>query len=332
MGLTNAQYDRIMRGYEKRRLSAQHELSRRREEIFSRIPEYAALDARIGACSRDYARKMLLDDSDLSIDALNREIQKLSRQKKDLLLASGYPANYLEAVYECPDCRDTGYIEDKKCHCLLRACSELLYSQSNLAGILKEENFKNFSLDYYSESIQDSVTGKSSRELAELALKRCQDFVRDFDHQPGNLFIYGDTGLGKTFLSHCIAGALMDQAHSVAYFSAFRLFETLADSSFRSNEEAATYAEQIFDCDFLIIDDLGTEMVNSFVSSRLFQVINERILKGKSTMISTNLSLATFVDTYTERVFSRISSNYQILRLAGEDIRLRKKIGTRKQA
>ena len=124
------------------------------------------------------------------------------------------------------------------------------------------------------------------------------------------------------------AKELLESTHSVIYFSSFRLFELFADSAFgRSGEEAANELEQhIFECDFLIIDDLGTELVNSFVSSQLFHVLNERILRRKSTLISTNLTLATFADTYSERIFSRISSNYTMLKLIGDDIRLQKKI------
>jgi DNA replication protein DnaC len=171
------------------------------------------------------------------------------------------------------------------------------------------------------------VTGLTARQTAERALQECRRFVETFDEQFENLFLYGDTGLGKTFLSHCIAKELLERTHSVIYFSSFRLFELFADSAFGRSDSSQDEMEQhIFDCDLLIIDDLGTELVNSFVSSELFHVLNERILRRKSTLISTNLSLATFADTYSERIFSRISSNYRMLKLIGDDIRLLKKM------
>ena len=162
-------------------------------------------------------------------------------------------------------------------------------------------------------------------------LDECRKFVENFDTSFENLFLYGDTGLGKTFLSHCIARELLDTTHSVIYFSAFRLFELFADATFgRNSDQMSEELEQhIFDCDFLIIDDLGTEMTNTFVSSQLFLVLNERILRQKSTLISTNLALGTFADTYSERVFSRISSSYTMLKLIGDDIRIQKKLKNR---
>ena len=132
--------------------------------------------------------------------------------------------------------------------------------------------------------------------------------------------------MGKTFLSHCIARDLIDSSHSVIYFSAYDLFDLLAQNTFTRSEDSAELNEHIFDCDLLIIDDLGTELTNSFVTSQLFLCINERLLREKSTLISTNLSLKQFKETYSERVFSRISSNYTMVKLIGNDIRIQKKL------
>jgi len=150
-----------------------------------------------------------------------------------------------------------------------------------------------------------------------------QGFVRNFDKNFENLFLYGDTGVGKTFLSHCIAHELLKSAHCVLYFSAFDLFDLLAGNIF-SKKDKSTEDELIYDCDLLIIDDLGTELTNSFVSSQLFLCINERIMRRKSTIISTNLKLENFSETYSERTFSRIASNYQMVKLIGKDIRIQK--------
>ena len=220
------------------------------------------------------------------------------------------------------------WIRDRKCHCFRQAEIDLLYMQSNLRESLKTEHFGAFSLSYYSDKRTDPVTGLSAAATAQRTYEECRRFVREFDDRFENLFLYGDTGLGKTFLSHCVAKELLESAHSVIYFSSFRLFELFADSAFgrSSASEAGELEQHIFSCDLLIIDDLGTELVNSFVSSQLFHVLNERIMRRKSTLISTNLTLATFADTYSERVFSRISSNYTMLKLIGDDIRIQKKI------
>lgn len=327
MGLTNSQYNTIIRDYQKQQSMNHADQMQRSEEIYARFPEFSEIDARIASLSTACARK-LLDGESASVEELRTEIEKQSARRTQILTSHGYPSDYLAPHYRCPDCQDTGYIGTQKCHCFRQAEIDLLYMQSNLREALKTEHFGVFSLDYYSDRITDPVTGQTAAATAQRTYEECRRFVREFDDRFENLFLYGDTGLGKTFLSHCIAKELLESAHSVIYFSSFRLFELFADSAFGRSAvlEAAELEQHIFACDLLIIDDLGTELVNSFVSSQLFHVINERILRRKSTLISTNLALATFADTYSERVFSRISSNYTMLKLIGDDIRIQKKI------
>ena len=187
----------------------------------------------------------------------------------------------------------------------------------------KKRIFDSFSFDYYSATIKNEATGLSALETARRAYDTAQRFVQNFDHKFENLFLYGDTGVGKTFLSHCIARELLRSTHCVLYFSAYDLFDMMAANSF-SRKDTGTDEELIYDCDLLIIDDLGTELTNSFVSSQLFLCLNERIMRRKSTIISTNLTLKNFSDTYSERTFSRIASNYQMISLIGKDIRIQK--------
>lgn len=326
MSLTNAQYNTIMREYQRQQTANQRELAARTEEVYGRFPKLSELDARIASASTACARR-LLSDGTASLDELQSEIARYSEQKNAILRGAGYPADYLEPKYRCADCQDTGYIGSRQCHCFKQAVIDLLYTQSNLREVLEEENFSRFSLKYYSKEITDPLTGLSSFETASRALAECRRFVKDFDRKFENILLYGDTGLGKTFLAHCVAKELLESAHSVVYFSSFGLFERFADSAFRRKEpgDQPIMEEHIFDCDLLIIDDLGTEYVNAFVCSELFHVLNERIVQKKSTLISTNLPLETFAATYTERVFSRISSSYLMLRMIGEDIRLKKK-------
>ncbi len=330
MGLTNTQYNTIMRDYQRQQATNQRELAARIEEVYGRFPKLAEIDGRIASASTACARRLLSHDS-ASLEELRSQIAWYSGQKKIILQDAGYPDDYLSMRYRCPDCQDTGYIGSKRCHCFNQAAIDLLYTQSNLREILKEENFSAFSMEYYSKEVKDPLTGLSSFQTAEHALKECKRFVQDFDRNFENIFLYGDTGLGKTFLAHCIAKELLESAHSVVYFSAFGLFELFSDSAFRKKDtyEQSIEEEHIFDCDFLIIDDLGTELVNAFVCSELFHVINERIQYKRSTLISTNLPLMTFADTYSERIFSRISSNYIMLKMVGDDIRLKKKLSHR---
>ena len=156
------------------------------------------------------------------------------------------------------------------------------------------------------------------------AVYECQRFIDDFENKPKNLFLYGNTGVGKTFLSNCVAKDLLDSGHSVIYFTAFQLFDILSKGVFEKDSDAIAAHQNIFDCDLLIIDDLGTELSNSFTTSQLFLCVNERILRHRSTIISTNLNLAQVADIYSERTLSRISDSYTIIKLFGDDIRIKK--------
>jgi DNA replication protein DnaC len=215
-------------------------------------------------------------------------------------------------------------VGSEKCTCLRKAEASFLYSQSNLGDILDKENFSAFSFDYYSDSIINASTGLNARQTAQIAFEAANSFVRTFDDSFQNLFLYGDTGVGKTFLSHCIAGELLQRAHSVLYFSAQELFEKLAGFAF-SRDAATGCLDDILQCDLLIIDDLGTEFTNAFVASQLFSCISERELNRHPTIISTNLSLKEMQARYSDRVFSRITSTYEICKLTGRDIRLQRR-------
>lgn len=323
MSLQNYQYDIIMREYYRRQTENRRALEQRQAEVYAGIPRLLEIDREVAALSAQKARTAL-NSGTLELEDLRTAIAGLSSERKMLLRKNGYPEDYLEPTYTCPLCQDTGYIGSQKCICFKKAQIELLYTQSNLTEILKKENFEHFSFDYYSDTIKNEATGLSALEMAQKAYHTAQTFVRDFDTRFQNIFLYGNTGVGKTFLSHCIARELLESAHCVLYFSAFDLFDMLAQSAFSKKAEAAGTEDLIYDCDLLIIDDLGTELTNSFVSSQLFLCINERIMRRKATIISTNLELGAFSDTYSERTFSRIASNYQMIKLIGKDIRIQK--------
>lgn len=314
-----------MRDYQRKQSAHRRLKEARVREAFHRFPRLKEIDDQIASLSVQSGRQILEGDS-RALSRLKEEIRLLGEERNQLLAKGGYPLDYLQMAYDCPDCRDTGYIGNTKCHCFRKAEIELLYTQSNIRSILEQENFSTFSFDYYSGEILDPKTGVSSLERARKVAEACREFVRDFDVAPSNLFFYGDTGVGKTFLSHCIAKELIETTHSVIYFSSQKLFEVFARKRFDREHSQGSPVDYIYDCDLLIIDDLGTELTNSFVNSELFLCINERLTNGKSTVISTNLPLDIFADTYSERIFSRISNNYRMLKLFGQDIRLQKKI------
>jgi len=323
VALQNFQYDIIMREYSRRQAQVRRELEQRRQEAFRKTPRLAEIDREVASLSAQRARSLLQNGTG-SVADLKKEVAALADERRALLQGNGFPDDYLEPHYICPLCQDTGYIGNKKCSCFKKAEIELLYTQSNIREILEKENFEHFSFDWYSDTIKNEATGLSARETARHAYDAAWNFVRDFDTRFQNLFLYGSTGVGKTFLSHCIAHELLKTAHCVLYFSAYDLFDRLAHTAFSRKSETDTDEDFVYDCDLLIIDDLGTELTNSFVSSELFFCINERLTRRKSTVISTNLKLEDFSATYSERTFSRIASNFQMLKLIGKDIRIQK--------
>lgn len=324
MALSNMQYDEILREYDAKQLKNKSILDARIKDIYKRIPELREIEHAIAEKSVSSAKKLLDGDSN-ALKNLNQELTELRTRKTQLLNKHGYPDNYLAPIYSCSDCKDTGYVNEQRCRCFTQRIIEVIYDQSNIKDILAVENFSKFSFDYYSDSKIDS-NGLSSLKAAQNAYNTCQEFVKDFDNTFSNLVFYGDTGTGKTFLSNCIAKELLDKGHSVIYFTAFQLFDILSKGIFDKDNNAMVAHQNIFDCDLLIIDDLGTELTSSFTSSQLFLCLNERILRKKSTIISTNLNMAQLGAIYSERTFSRIFKYYTIIKMFGDDIRIKKRI------
>lgn len=325
MALSNTQYNILMRGYEERQLKNRRIAMERMENVYEALPRLSEIDDTISSLSVEQAKK-LIDGDETALAALHDSISALIREKQLLLSEHGYPEDYFEPPYSCPDCKDTGFIGSKKCHCFVQAAIDLVYTQSNIRRILNVENFAHFSYNYYSDKQINPATGLSSLATARQAVQDCKEFVRTFDTEFRNLFFYGDTGIGKTYLSNCVAKELLDSGHSVIYFTAPSLFHIFEKNAFSRLPDTEEDYGRILECDLLIIDDLGTELTNTFTVSQLFLCLNERILRQKSTIISTNLGLGQLADTYSERTFSRISSSYTIIKLFGNDIRIQKKL------
>lgn len=325
MPLSNSQYDEIMRDYDRRQLHNRRLLDERRSKLYEKVPRIKEIDALVASSAVQKARRYLEGDSS-AIAALKETLHALQGERSQLFLEHGYPPDYLEAAYTCPDCRDSGYADGKKCHCFKQAIIHTVYAQSNIREILSRENFDTFSYEYYSDREMSSTTGLSSLATARHAVEECKNFIKDFDNKPKNLLIYGKTGVGKTFLSNCVARELLEQGYSVIYFTAFQLFDILSKGVFEKDADAIEAHQNIFDCDLLVIDDLGTELSNAFTTSQLFLCVNERLLRHKSTIISTNLSLNQIVEIYSERTFSRICDAYTLIHLfSNVDIRIQKR-------
>lgn len=317
MSLTNTQYDIILRDYENRQLKNRHELERRMEYVYKILPDYRKLEDHVASLSVSYGKKYLEGDEN-AINELHEKLAALADRKSLLLQSAGLPTDYLNPIYTCPDCQDTGYIGSEKCHCFKQAMISLLYEQSNIREMLRNENFSTLSYEYYE--------GEHLSHFKN-AVVTCQNFIKNFNSDYHNLFFYGTVGTGKSFLSNCIAKELIESGHSVIYFSAAGLFDLLSKYSFdyKNKEDQRERYTDLYQCDLLIIDDLGTELTNQFVASQLFSLLNERHMGKKATIISTNLSLEELRNRYSDRIFSRITSHYEICKLTGPDIRMYKK-------
>lgn len=328
MGLKNFQYNRITREYDARQIANRHAMEKKYETAYKAIPQLHDFDATIAEQSVKSAKLALGGDAK-AVEELKEKIASLSQEKEALLVAHGFPKDYLTPDYQCPLCKDTGYIGREKCQCFKQAIVDLLYSQSNMKAAISQENFETFSYDYYDKSYKEETTGLSPYENIRRVVRECIDFIKNFNTSYDNILFYGNTGVGKTFLSNCIARELLNTSHTVIYLTSFQLFDILEKNKFRKGDDDFETMEQfngILNCDLLIIDDLGTELNNSFISSQLYLCINERHLSRKSTVISTNLSLDELNRMYSERIFSRITSNYKLLKIVGDDIRLKKVI------
>lgn len=321
MNLSAAHYDMIMREYDNQRLENMHALAARTTEVYERFPEIKQLDEQISQLAEDYADSFTKTGG-MTFTEYKKKLEDLRMEKEALLKCFRISPETLQLQYRCPDCQDTGYIENEKCHCFRQRIIDEMYQQSNLREILEVENFSTLSYQYYDSENMEKMA---------IAIETCKKFTENFDKTFDNILLCGTVGIGKTFLSNCIAKEILDQGHSVLYLSAFQLFDLMAKHSFSGStgkeDSLAKQYPHIFDSDLLIIDDLGTELMNSFTVAGFFLVINERILRKKSTLISTNLSPEEILSTYTDRTASRIISNYTMLKLSGSDIRLKKKLG-----
>ena len=317
MALGNTKMQAILKEYEHVRMKNRDIMNRRIAQVEAKAPAYFDFHRQIISLCMKRSNAALYPDTatDSSSDYLT-SLAKLRAAKKQALIQAGFPSNYLEPVYDCPDCQDTGFLETAQCKCLKRRMVRALYAQSGIEHFLETNNFSTLSYDYYKGADLEAFRG---------AVQVCHDMIDNFSIRRDNLLFTGTVGCGKSFLSGCVAKELMDRGVSVVYFSASQLFDILYQNGLYNSQE------DLYNYDLVIVDDLGSEVTNSVVTAALFSFLNERILRRKSTIISTNLSLSEVKERYSERIASRIIQNYKICKLSGPDIRiLQKRLTTRK--
>lgn len=298
------------------------------QEAYARHPEIRALDKELQQTMADVMAHALRhgEDPREAIAGIREKNQRLQQQRQQLIQAAGYDPAQLDGTPLCALCGDTGYVGERMCECLLAYCKE--EQRRELTSLLSlNVGFDDFQLDYYSDLVNPAI-GLSPRAQMELIYETCVNYASHFD--PGrarNLLMSGAPGLGKTFLSACIAGVVVSKGYSVVYDTAIHVFSCMEAVKFgRATEEERQSSDRLMACDLLILDDLGTEMENSFIPSALYSIVNGRLTAGKPTIISTNLSMDRISKRYSPPVVSRLDGEYEILSFAGQDIRKLKKV------
>ncbi len=318
--------ENIMTDYNRKRLRAAHDADVRKEKLYSGFPELEETERQIKLLSIKLSKLFLTSPDNLDEQAagLKKEVENLKKLRKEIYLNNGIPEHYTEPVYQCKKCSDTGYISDgSRCGCFNSQLINNLYTMSNMVHMLKKENFGTFDINIFSNDSYENEKLTPRQNMYKI-LDVSEEFCYNFHDSNISMLFYGGTGLGKTFLCNCIAKALIDREISVLYQTAFSLFEIIENHKFNAQnetEENKINYSMIFDCDLLIIDDLGTELTNSFTNSELFNIINGRLITGKNTIISTNMSIERLVQTYSDRIMSRVLNNFLLLKFYGKDLR-----------
>ena len=318
--------------YENKRTKKLAEAEKRKEDLYTKNPRFSEIDNQLSTLSISASKNLISSSNFEYLDNLRKQIEALKKEKKELLLSITNDENYLLPKYDCNLCNDTGYITEnyktQMCQCLKQQLYNIEYNKSNISN-LENHKFENFLSTVYSTDV-DKVKYNydiSTRENIEIIKKISQKFIKNFDDSnEKNLLFTGNTGLGKTFLSGCIANELLKKGKNVLYQTAPVMLDTIIDYRFGKTDNSIY--NNLLDVDLLIIDDLGTECMNNMKFTELFTVLNTRLLNSNNkvtkTIISTNLNIQNLFNNYDERIVSRLIWNYNICRFFGYDIRFMK--------
>ena len=314
---------RALQRFDEDKQRRAQQFAARQRKLFAQIPELQEIDRELRSTMSQIIASALRRGTDPlpAIAVIRDKNLSLQRRRTELLERHGYPADYLEEKPRCPYCRDSGYRGDAICSCLQSYYAREQIQELSQMLDIGTQSFDTFSLDWYAD--ERGSRRYSPRENSRHNLMVCQRYASDFGPRSGNLLLFGAPGLGKTFLSACIARVVSEDGFSVVYDTASHIFTQYEQLRFRRDDDliAESDVTRYENCDLLIIDDLGTEMLTSFVQSTLYQIVNSRLLNGKKTIISTNLNPEEIGSRYSPQVLSRIEGDYEILPFFGEDIR-----------
>ncbi len=317
MGFSKENYKKIKEEYDGKYLRAEEAARARRHEVHLALPEVEKLDRRLSALGFSIFDASLRGRRE-KLAAIQAENEELLLKRAELLKAGGFAPDYTEIKYECDLCGDTGTVGHKMCRCMLRKLTEAALESSGMRELIERQTFENFDLSYYK-----GEAGMRMRAIYDAAKKLAQGFDTEV---PRNILMLGGTGLGKTHLSSAMAKVIIEKGNDVYYTTATGMFSDYEKNRFGSSmsSEATGDTEKYMTCDLLIIDDLGTEVVNQFTASCLYNLINVRLNRKKSTIISTNFTGEEIRKKYTDRIFSRIFGEYLVWQFIGSDIREQK--------
>ena len=322
---------RALQRFEEDKRAREERARDRREGVFHRQPRLREIDAELRATMSRILSTALRKGTDprAAVEALKKQNLGLQEERRLLLEGLGLPADCLEEKPACPLCGDSGWREGRMCRCLRAYCAREQQKELSRMLDLGNQSFESFSLEWYSET-EDPALGVSPRENMELVYEVCLNYAQKFGKFFfQNLFLTGDPGLGKTFLSACIARTVAENGFSVVYDTASTILTQFEEGKFaRDTEEGRQAREETnryLHCDLLILDDLGSEARTPFFQSALYTLVNTRLVEGRATVISSNLSMEGIRNRYSGQVASRLEGEYQTLRFYGEDIRLQRK-------
>ena len=335
--MNNLLLKQLLTEYDIKRNKAIEEAETKKLNLLEVNPKIAELDKELSKVSIEASKKIINssnEEKNKILSDLKKKSNSLIKEKNAIIKELFKTTDYFEPSYECKTCKDTGFVQkagkSEFCNCLKQKIYDISYNKSNM-GNLEFENFGTFNIRLFSdkENKEKYKSDISPRENMNLLKEKAKNFIENFDDpQEKNLLFIGGTGLGKTFLTNCIANELLKDGKTVLYQTAPIMFDLIFDEKYGKDGGNSGLEKNILTADLLIIDDLGTEKVSDNKIEELFNIINTRLLnqnhKITKTIISTNLTAQELVNTYTMRIGSRLAGSYRFLRFFGDDIRLKK--------
>lgn len=332
--MSNTILTSLLSEYEQKKHNAELQFEHNKKELYKKFPRLQEIEDELNSAAINETKNILFGNTK-SLDELHKKLENLKTEKNKIIKENKISQEFLYPIYECNLCKDTGYIKSTSsatvmCSCLKQKLLNISYNKSNMTNLSKE-NFDNFNPNIFSNEISSNFNISPRQNILNIK-ENCLNFINNFDNpELNNLLFTGNTGLGKTYMSNCIANELIKRGKTVLYQTAPVLLESIIDNKFNKYKTSNNdnFYKEVLEADLLIIDDLGTECINSMKLSELFTILNTRILnlnnKITKTIISTNLSINNIFKNYEERIGSRIAGHYDIYYFFGDDLRFKRK-------